>query len=58
MQNSDILALAGLRIDGRRSNDLRTIRSNLDVITGCDGSSYLEQGSTSKFKFTYIILSL
>ena len=44
MQNTDILALAGLRIDGRRPEDLRTIRHRLAVAETADGSAYLEQG--------------
>lgn len=44
MQNYDILALAGLRIDGRRSDDLRLINHKIGFIQSADGSAYLEQG--------------
>jgi ribonuclease PH len=44
MQTIDILALAGLRIDGRRSTDLRSLKHKLSVVKTADGSAYLEQG--------------
>jgi exosome complex component RRP41 len=44
MQNIDILALAGLRIDGRRSTDLRSMKHKLSAVKSADGSAYLEQG--------------
>lgn len=44
MQNVDILALAGLRIDGRRVDDLRSLKHKLAVVKTADGSAYLEQG--------------
>jgi ribonuclease PH len=44
MQNIDILALAGLRIDGRRPADLRSMKHKLSVVKSADGSAYLEQG--------------
>jgi ribonuclease PH len=47
MQQSEILALAGLRIDGRRFNELRKIKYKLAVSqqqSAANGSTYLEQG--------------
>ena len=44
MQHSDILALAGLRVDGRRPNEIRTITHKLGVTQHADGSVYYEQG--------------
>ena len=44
MQHSDILAIAGLRIDGRRNIDLRQIKLKIGVSNTADGSCYFEQG--------------
>jgi exosome complex component RRP41 len=44
MQNSDILALAGLRIDGRKGDELRRVNFKLCLANNADGSAYLEQG--------------
>ena len=44
MQHADILAIAGLRVDGRRENDIRSIRHKLGVSQNADGSCYFEQG--------------
>mmetsp|Transcript_7581 Transcript_7581/g.12592 ORF Transcript_7581/g.12592 Transcript_7581/m.12592 type:complete len:279 (+) Transcript_7581:444-1280(+) len=44
MQNLDILSFGGLRLDGRRSQDLRSIQHNFSCVVGADGSVYLEQG--------------
>jgi ribonuclease PH len=44
MQNLEILALAGLRVDGRRPGDLRTMQHKMDCVEGADGSAYIEQG--------------
>jgi hypothetical protein len=47
MQQSEILALAGLRIDGRRFNELRKIKYKIAVSqqqSAANGSTYLEQG--------------
>ncbi len=42
MQQSEILALAGLRLDGRRYNEIRTIKSKFGVMASADGSVYFE----------------
>ena len=44
MQHADILALAGLRVDGRRPDEMRSIRLRLGVTPMADGSVYYEQG--------------
>ena len=46
MQNSDILSLAGLRIDGRRFGELRTMKCKIgfDKTMSSDGSVYFEHG--------------
>lgn len=36
----------GLRIDGRRPDELRKIKCKLGVLSRADGSAYLEQGNT------------
>jgi len=43
MQQLEILALAGLRLDGRRYDELRTIKAKLSVLPTADGSVYYEQ---------------
>jgi exosome complex component RRP41 len=43
MHNADILALAGLRVDGRAPDDIRRIKFNLGVANDADGSAYYEQ---------------
>jgi exosome complex component RRP41 len=44
MQNSEILALAGLRVDGRRPDEVRSMRHQFGVSPEADGSVYFEQG--------------
>lgn len=53
MQQADILALANLRIDGRRGQELRQLKYKIGLTSGgaagcstsgADGSCYLEQG--------------
>ena len=44
MNLGDVLAIAGLRIDGRRSNELRQIKLKIGVSSSSDGSCYFEQG--------------
>ena len=43
MQGREILALAGLRVDGRRHNEIRSVRCRLGAASDADGSVYLEQ---------------
>jgi exosome complex component RRP41 len=42
--NAEICAIAGLRTDGRRNNDLRLVKLRAGVTRGADGSCYYEQG--------------
>mmetsp|Transcript_1920 Transcript_1920/g.2008 ORF Transcript_1920/g.2008 Transcript_1920/m.2008 type:complete len:92 (-) Transcript_1920:679-954(-) len=44
MQHANILAIAGLRIDGRRNNELRDIKYKIGLNPSADGSTYFEQG--------------
>jgi exosome complex component RRP41 len=44
MQHADILALAGLRIDGRRSDEVRQLRCKLGLQGKCEGSVMLSHG--------------
>ena len=44
MQHAEILALAGLRVDGRRQDEMRTLRHQYGVSPEADGSVYFEQG--------------
>lgn len=46
MQHAEILALAGLRIDGRKPTDVRKLHHKIGVVSGtaADGSVYFEQG--------------
>lgn len=42
----ELVSPEGLRVDGRRHNEMRKIRSSLSVLSHADGSAYLEQGNT------------
>lgn len=42
----ELLSPEGLRIDGRRWNDLRRFEARLSTTTAADGSSYIEWGNT------------
>lgn len=43
MQNADILSLAQLRLDGRKYNEIRRIKTKMGVVDRADGSAYYEQ---------------
>lgn len=49
----DLLTDQGLRLDGRRANELRKIRCKLGVFDQPDGSAYLEQGNTKVLAAVY-----
>lgn len=49
----DLLSDQGLRLDGRRANELRKIRCKLGVFSQPDGSAYLEQGNTKVLVAVY-----
>lgn len=53
MPGPELLSSQGLRLDGRRPNELRRIRCKLGVFTQPDGSAYLEQGNTKVLAAVY-----
>lgn len=53
MAASELLASYGLRLDGRRSEELRNIKCRLGVFGQADGSAYLEQGNTKVLAAVY-----
>nr|CAD7200101.1 unnamed protein product [Timema douglasi] len=53
MAGMELLSDQGLRLDGRRANELRKIRCKLGVFTQPDGSAYLEQGNTKVLAAVY-----
>lgn len=42
----ELISDDGLRIDGRRANELRRIICKMGVIPSADGSSFYQQGHT------------
>ena len=46
MASFELLSDQGLRMDGRKSGELRRLQCNLGVFSQADGSAYLEQGNT------------
>lgn len=53
MSGQDLVSDQGLRIDGRRSNELRRINVRMGVFGQSDGSAYLEQGNTKVLAAVY-----
>lgn len=53
MPGPELLSSQGLRLDGRRPNELRRIRCKLGVFTQPDGSAYIEQGNTKVLAAVY-----
>ncbi|XP_059485011.1 exosome complex component RRP41 [Neocloeon triangulifer] len=53
MAGLQLLSEYGLRVDGRRPNELRQIRCKLGVFDQPDGSAYLEQGNTKVLAAVY-----
>lgn len=53
MSKKALLSKIGLRLDGRRPNELRRIRCKLGVFTQPDGSAYIEQGLTKVLAAVY-----
>nr|CAG4649603.1 EOG090X0BHT [Scapholeberis mucronata] len=53
MSGNELLSDQGLRIDGRRPNELRRIRCSLGIFAQADGSAYLEQGNTKVLAAVY-----
>ncbi|PNF25704.1 Exosome complex component RRP41 [Cryptotermes secundus] len=53
MARMDLISFKGLRLDGRRANELRQIRCKMGVFSQPDGSAYLEQGNTKVLAAVY-----
>lgn len=53
MSGLKLLSDYGLRVDGRRPNELRQIKCKLGVFSQPDGSAYLEQGNTKVLAAVY-----
>lgn len=49
----NLLSDQGLRLDGRRPDELRNIRCKLGVFSQADGSAYIEQGNTKVLATVY-----
>jgi ribosomal RNA-processing protein RRP41/SKI6 (EC 3.1.13.-) len=41
-----LLSAEGIRIDGRRVDELRQVKMEVGVLKNCSGSAYIEQGKT------------
>lgn len=52
-RNKELISKIGLRLDGRRADELRRIRCKLGVFTQPDGSAYIEQGLTKVLAAVY-----
>ncbi|KAI7858382.1 Exosc4 protein [Circinella umbellata] len=53
MSRLELLTPEGLRIDGRRANELRRITAKTSVFSQADGSAYIEQGNTKCLAAVY-----
>jgi len=49
----EYISLEGLRVDGRRANEIRNIYFKLDLFRSCSGSAYYEQGNTKVVAVVY-----
>lgn len=49
----ELLTPEGLRVDGRRPNELRKITAKTSVFSQADGSAYIEQGNTKCLAAVY-----
>ncbi|KAI9145265.1 amidase signature domain-containing protein [Paraphysoderma sedebokerense] len=49
----ELLSPEGLRIDGRRANELRKISTKTSVLAQADGSAYVEMGNTKVLAAVY-----
>ncbi|KAK3910519.1 Exosome complex component RRP41 [Frankliniella fusca] len=49
----ELLTDQGLRLDGRRPNELRNIKCKMGVYNQADGSAYIEQGNTKVLATVY-----
>lgn len=53
MSRQELLSPEGLRVDGRRTNELRRISCRAAVLNSADGSAYYEQGNTKVLAAVY-----
>eukprot|EP00026_Physarum_polycephalum_P008728 Phypoly_transcript_08828.p1 GENE.Phypoly_transcript_08828~~Phypoly_transcript_08828.p1 ORF type:complete len:242 (-),score=20.15 Phypoly_transcript_08828:50-775(-) len=53
MSKLEFVSPEGYRIDGRKPNELRKIKSKLGIFSRADGSAYLEQGNTKVIAAVY-----
>lgn len=53
MFGQDLVSEQGLRLDGRRSQELRRIQCKMGVFSQPDGSAYIEQGNTKVLAAVY-----
>ncbi|KAI9486978.1 MAG: ribosomal protein S5 domain 2-type protein [Benjaminiella poitrasii] len=53
MSRIELLTPEGLRVDGRRANELRKITAKTSVFSQADGSAYIEQGNTKCLAAVY-----
>eukprot|EP00644_Phytophthora_capsici_P015688 jgi/Phyca11/121575/e_gw1.44.37.1 len=51
--SGEFISVAGLRVDGRRSEEVRRIRTRFGLFSRVDGSSYYEQGNTKVVAVVY-----
>jgi exosome complex component RRP41 len=49
----EYISVAGLRVDGRRSEEVRRIRTRFGLFSRVDGSAYYEQGNTKVVAVVY-----
>lgn len=53
MSNKELVSPEGLRVDGRRANELRQIQIQMGLFARADGSCYYEQGNTKLLVAVY-----
>jgi len=53
MSRRELISIEGLRVDGRRPNEMRKLLSKVGVLAEADGSSYLELGNTKILAAVY-----
>jgi exosome complex component RRP41 len=53
MSNKELISPEGLRVDGRRANELRQIQIQMGLFARADGSCYYEQGNTKLLVAVY-----
>ncbi|CAI5731852.1 unnamed protein product [Hyaloperonospora brassicae] len=53
LSGGEFISVAGLRADGRRSHEVRRIRTRFGLFSRVDGSSYYEQGNTKVVAVVY-----